>query len=201
MYIDLENWYFEDTAYAGVENDGDYLRYVRNGYQTEKVCKKAVSKRGESLRYVFHKTETFVKLAVKQDGLALRYSPHRYRTETICKIAVKQNGLALQYVPYELRNEEITLLAIKQCPDAIEYAYYNDDKFFIKSFSHSDKGETIRFCDFDNRNKILCILAAESHIRASRYCQHYTTEIAKHFNVSEFALGEMLKPGNQIVWD
>ena len=44
------------------------------------------------------------RIAVNQDGYALRYVPMELRDRLMCRIAVKSNGDALQYVPDELRD-------------------------------------------------------------------------------------------------
>ena len=58
--------------------------------------KLAVQQNGYALRYVHNQTEELCKLAVQQNGYALRYVHNQ--TEELCKLAVQQNGYALQYV-------------------------------------------------------------------------------------------------------
>ena len=51
------------------------------------------------------------KLAVQQDGLALRRVRKNLQNEEICKLAVLQDANALEYVRKDLQTEEIRKLA------------------------------------------------------------------------------------------
>ena len=73
-------------------------------------CKLAVQQNGYALKYVNGQTEEICKLAVQQKGYALCYV--KERTDEICKLAVQQNGLALHYVKEQ--TEEICKLAVQQ---------------------------------------------------------------------------------------
>ena len=58
------------------------------------------------------------------------------QTEEICKLAVKQNGNALRYVKPELMTDEICQLAIQQNPDSKCYVKKTKNKL-IKIISLS----------------------------------------------------------------
>jgi hypothetical protein len=87
-------------------------RDVRRNFE---ILKEYVQLDNTNIRYVQPTTPGYAKLckiAVSQDGLALRYVSKAMRTPELCKIAVSKHGFALQLVPPELRDE--VLRAVEQ---------------------------------------------------------------------------------------
>ena len=79
------------------------------------------------------KTLPIVGMAVRKNGLALKYAPAFKNKRTIVLAAVKQNGLALQYASKELRNDPgIVDAAVSQNKSAIQFAYNIQD--FLRLF-------------------------------------------------------------------
>ena len=91
--------------------------------QTEEICKLAVKQNGSALRYVGNQTDEICKLAIQQDGYALRYVGNQ--TDKICKLAVQQNGDALQYVKNQ--TDDICKLAVQQNGYALQYVKNQTD--------------------------------------------------------------------------
>jgi hypothetical protein len=86
----------------------------------------AVKKNGLLIRNVEKQEEDICIVAVRQNGLALRFIKNRYKTARICIIAVGQNGLALKHVKDQ--NEKMCLTAIKQNPMAIKFVAEKTDE-------------------------------------------------------------------------
>jgi hypothetical protein len=53
---------------------------------TEEICKLAVQKDGNALRYVINQTIEICKLAFQQNYNALKYVKRKFKTEEICKL-------------------------------------------------------------------------------------------------------------------
>ena len=89
--------------------------------RTEELCRLAVSNDGWALRYVPEelRTEELCRVAVSNNGKALEYVPDRLRTEELCRVAVSSNRWALGYVPEELKTEELFRVAVNQNIDAL----------------------------------------------------------------------------------
>jgi hypothetical protein len=62
------------------------------------------------------RTKKLSEIAVKRDGLDLKYVRIEYKTEALCKAAVNNNPEALLYVPHDIlmQNPEICKLAIEK---------------------------------------------------------------------------------------
>ena len=70
------------------------------------------------------------EIAVKQNGLALKYVDYDRQTDNIIELAVSQNGLALEYVHYDKQTDKIIELAVTNNGCALEYV--QNDKITIK---------------------------------------------------------------------
>ena len=94
------------------------LKYETKGLKSDEAfCKLAVQQDGWALRYVKVQTEEICKLAVQQGGYALQYV--KVQTEEICKLAVQQDGHALNSVT--VQTEEICKLAVQENGYALQY--------------------------------------------------------------------------------
>lgn len=71
-----------------------------------------------------------LEIAVKQNGLALKYIDYDKQTDKIIEEAVSQNGLALEYVHYDKQTNKIIELAVTNNGCALEYV--QNDKITIK---------------------------------------------------------------------
>ena len=68
---------------------------------TEEICKLAVQQNGLALKYVKEQTNEICKLAVQNCGYSLIYV--RKQTEELCTLAVKHNNIALRFVNPEFK--------------------------------------------------------------------------------------------------
>ena len=75
-------------------------------------------------------TNEIFEIAVKQNGLALKYIDYDKQTDKIIEEAVSQNGLALEYVHYDKQTDKIIELAVTNNGCALEYV--QNDKITIK---------------------------------------------------------------------
>jgi hypothetical protein len=71
-----------------------------------------------------------LEIAVKQNGLALKYIDYDKQTDKIIEEAVSQNGLALEYVHYDKQTNKIIELAVTNNGCALEYV--QNDKITIE---------------------------------------------------------------------
>ena len=93
--------------------------------QTPEICKIAVQKSGQQLRFVRNQTPELCLAAVKRDGIALQYVHDK--TPEICLAAVENDGMALEYVKEQTL--EICLAAMNSETSSFAIEYINDDIF------------------------------------------------------------------------
>ena len=85
----------------------------------------------ESHEHIDNKvTDEIFEIAVKQNGLALKYIDYDKQTDKIIEEAVSQNGLALEYVHYDKQTDKIIELAVTNNGCALEYV--QNDKLTIE---------------------------------------------------------------------
>ncbi|CAD7940339.1 unnamed protein product [Amoebophrya sp. A120] len=91
------------------------------------VMKEALLRDGERLSIASWELRNrldFLMLAVKQNGLALKYAPHHLTKDAaLCLEAVKQNGMALQHCSMEIRStsRDVVCAAVNQCGQALRF--------------------------------------------------------------------------------
>jgi hypothetical protein len=83
---DIKNY---DNIFDAIENNTYKLIFIDPQIENyEKICKFAVQKDTNVLKYVKNQTEEICKLAVQQTGIALEFVKNP--TEEICKLAVQK---------------------------------------------------------------------------------------------------------------
>jgi hypothetical protein len=97
------------------------LNEIPEELRTPAICKIAVSQDGTALKYVPEELPEYLKIckiAVSHDGWALKYVPEELPEYLkICKIAVSQDAWALQYVPEypkQMRTPTLCKIAVSQ---------------------------------------------------------------------------------------
>jgi hypothetical protein len=92
---------------------------------TDEIFEIAVKQNGLALKYVHHnrQTDNIIEEAVKQNGLALEYVHNDKQTNKIIELAVTNNGCALEYVQNDKITIEVLELAIKNNPYVIQYIH------------------------------------------------------------------------------
>ena len=88
---------------------------------TDDLYKKILTKKGYMLALIKTPNLDLCKIAVTQDGNALKFVPDYLLTKEICVTAIKQNPLALQYVGAILQTTELCELAVKLDGNALKY--------------------------------------------------------------------------------
>ncbi|MCC0726709.1 DUF4116 domain-containing protein [Clostridioides sp. ZZV14-6045] len=132
------------------------LKYAEK--QTYDMCLEAVTQNGllledvrwDELNLTKEQIYNLYIIAVRQDGLALRYIKNQ--TEEICMEAVKQDGRALKYVKNQteeicieaVKEDGLTLIEVKEqtdkiCKEALkedkhEVRYVNDKEKYLEEF-------------------------------------------------------------------
>ena len=115
---------FEKHLYNNyIINEPKTFILIPKKYMTDEIIKLAVQNNGEALRYVPEKYMTYeiIELAVQNNGEALKHVPEKYMTDEIIKLAVQNNGLALEYVPEKYMTEEIIKLAVQNNEEAFMF--------------------------------------------------------------------------------
>ena len=125
------------------------LKYIKNQYKTEDICKLAVEKNGNALKYVIDQTKELCALAVQQDPYALEYVNEQFQSEELCISAVSRNGCTIKYVKNQTpllcnlamkensfslqyvqdQTKELCILAVKKNGYAIQFVKNTDESF------------------------------------------------------------------------
>jgi hypothetical protein len=85
---------------------------VEKQNQTDEICKLAVKQNGEALKYVENQTDEICKLAVQTNGCALKYVKNS--SKEIIEIALLKNINAIKFCSYETKNKYKQMQNIKQ---------------------------------------------------------------------------------------
>ncbi|HID9496871.1 TPA: DUF4116 domain-containing protein [Clostridioides difficile] len=156
-----------EICLQAIDNWGPAIQFIRwkttnlSKIQRNNLCKKAVLKDGELLKYVKRQTEEICLLAVRENPWALKYV--KRQTERICIEAVKQWGTVLQLV--KKQTPKICLEAVKQNSFAL---YYVKKQFEgICMIAVKQDGESLKYVK--NQTKEICIEAVENDARSIQY--------------------------------
>ena len=131
QFLDTEN--ITNNIYYKFFNNIDKLNNQESKVTNKKFdnlyCNEILAP--ESHEHIDNKvTDEIFEIAVKQNGLALKYIHYDKQTEKIIEEAVSQNGLALEYVHYDKQTDKIIELAVINNGCALEYV--SNDKITIK---------------------------------------------------------------------
>ena len=101
------------------------MENISDDYESIKLN---LSKNGLLIKNFKYITPELAEIAVKQNGLAIRYIPEGIQTEYICECAIKQNIESFRYTKY--KTEEMCWYVIKKQPSFINYVppYIRTDK-------------------------------------------------------------------------
>lgn len=156
-----------EICLQAIDNWGPAIQFIRwkttnlSKIQRNNLCKKAVLKDGELLKYVKRQTEEICLLAVRENPWALKYV--KRQTERICIEAVKQWGTVLQLV--KKQTPKICLEAVKQNSFAL---YYVKKQFEgICMIAVKQDGESLKYVK--KQTKEICIEAVENDARSIQY--------------------------------
>ena len=156
-----------------IKIDGLFLNFLKKDEQTEEICKLAVQQNGYALKYVkIEQTEEICKLAVQKNGYSLSFVKIE-QTEELCKLAVQQNGLSLCYV--KNLTDEICKLAVKQNGLALHIVKHQTEelcKLAIQQTGYALSGAK-------NQTEELCKLAVQKNGSSLIYVKNKTEEICK----------------------
>ncbi|MEK7070221.1 MAG: DUF4116 domain-containing protein, partial [Patescibacteria group bacterium] len=104
-----------------LRKDSGLFEYIED--KTPELCRLAVENDGYALKYVPQemKTPELCRLAVENYGYALKYVPEHMKTPELCRLAVENYGLALKSVPEKLKTSEIYRLAVISNLEVLKY--------------------------------------------------------------------------------
>ena len=137
----LLNWLEKNTSYYIEREDDDfYYEYLQtlhekiekleNSYEYLKALVKANKSKApfySILKLISEKlpkkfmTKEICLLAVKNDGMSLRYVPKELLDYEICLSAVENNGSAIEYVPEQYLTDALIDIVIKRHPKSLMY--------------------------------------------------------------------------------
>ena len=102
----FERFYEKPKAYT--------LSCISKYDQTPEIAKIAVENDGLALKEVYKRliTPELCKIAVCQNGMALNFVPQKYKTSDIISAAVSQNGMAIQFVPLDKITRDLAEIAV-----------------------------------------------------------------------------------------
>lgn len=141
--------------------------------QTERICKKAVSKFAFALQYVKEPTESIVLAAVGNDGDVLQIVSPEFHTRKVVKTAIKQtplsfkysvlkdydicleavsaNGINLEFVPDEFKDHNIIITALNSNGWALMFLDEQTEEYALTAVLQNT--ETALLVSEDIRNK------------------------------------------------
>lgn len=92
------------------------LRKISKRDQTPDIVRLAIENDGYAIKSTSEKliTGELCEIAVRQNGQALAYIPERFLNQKLCRIAVENSGLAIQYVPKEWVTYQLAFEAVSQ---------------------------------------------------------------------------------------
>jgi hypothetical protein len=185
----------EELCLYVIKRNPNTLENIKKEYQTEKICKYAVSLDGRVLKYVSEQTLEICEAAVYQTieaFLRVKYQSTKMamhvvskcggmlsmvydhlKTPDMCKIAVSSCGYAIEYVPIELKTKELYKLAVCRCPIAIREVY--DQTFELCMLSVRYCGLSLRY--IKNQTFNICLAAVKQDGNALQYVNDKTDEI------------------------
>ena len=106
--------------------ESQFLEYIKKNKDDKNFIEVAFNNNGLLLKLLPWdlRKVAFVKIAVKQSGMALEYAGEKFKHDKeVVLIAVKQNGSALKYAGRNLKdNKEVVSQAVKKSGYALEYA-------------------------------------------------------------------------------
>lgn len=150
----------ENSYKCAVSTDGNNLKYLSKTNINE-LSKLAVLQNGVALKYVPIKLcdLELCTMAVKKNGLALEFVPIKLITSELCHLAVKNNGLALRFVPKEFYSKKLFQTALNNNPWSLKYvpdAFITYDLCFdmVKKNVH-----TLCLVPYNFRTKEMCYYA------------------------------------------
>uniref|UniRef100_A0A6C0H918 DUF4116 domain-containing protein n=1 Tax=viral metagenome TaxID=1070528 RepID=A0A6C0H918_9ZZZZ len=117
--------------------------------------------------------EKYIILALKQNGLALKFINHDIQTIEIIIYAIKQNGLALEFANKDILNHDPTIIisAVKHNGLALKYVDMKMQTYEIIIYAIKQNGLALEFANKDilNRNPIIIISAVKQNGLALKY--------------------------------
>jgi hypothetical protein len=142
-----------------------------------KLCKIAVSQNGMAMRSCPKRLIDYdlCKIAVTSHPFALSYCLTNKIDYKLCEIAVSQNGLALRYCPCKVIDYKLCELAVLQNGLALEYCPENKIDHNLCESSVTQNGLALQHCPKDEINYKLCELAVSQNPLAIQYCTRIFT--------------------------
>lgn len=126
--------------------------------RTLELCKLAVRQDGCALRHVPDDmlTPELCELAVRQNPLALQHVPEDMRTLGLCMLALRRDGWTLAYVPIDMRTRELCELAVSKEAVALQHV--------------PDEMRTLELCELAVRQNGSALWCVPEHMRTAELC-------------------------------
>ena len=158
---------------------GCALKYVPLQFRTVEMWKAAVQQEGNVLKFFERDLTDFPEstindiriLAIKQNGMAMRFIKDVYQTEELCILAVTQNGRMLNYV--KIQTEAICIAAVKQNGNVLQNVINQTEAICIEAVKQN--GLALYYAK--TQTPIMCILAVEQNPFALQFVKEQTLEL------------------------
>jgi hypothetical protein len=175
----------------------EFLTFVSENDQ--EIVKIAVKQNGLALQFAsesLKNDQEIVKIAVKQNGLALQFASESLKNDQeIVKIAVKQNGLALQFASESLKNDqEIVKIAVEQNGLALQFASESlKSNLKIVKIAVEQNGLALQFASESLKNELLDQINNKDNLNSRDNYPIIITAIAKNELALEFIIKNFVK--------
>lgn len=131
----------------------------------EKILKATLSSKGDMIQYIPEQyiTSDLVKIAVSNNGLAIKHLAKKYKFEkSIVELAIENNGCCIEYIPYKLLKIPLILKAIDSHHMAYQYLVKTGSKLknnnkIIKAATIADR-RNIKYMSDKNKKEINTII-------------------------------------------
>lgn len=143
------------------------IRYINNPSEYEQLI--AVKKDGMVLRFIKTPSAEICRVAVIRNGEALKYVPSNLRNYDFYLSIVSQNGSSLKIVPPNLRNYDLCLASVRQDGVALEFVPPELKDYDMCFTAVSKNGFALSDVPFNMRDYDLCIAAVSQEPRVMLY--------------------------------
>ncbi len=120
------------------------------------------------------------RIAVEEDGMALKYVPNEFKTYKICRLAVMENGYAIEFVPSEHRTNELYKISLKQEGMALEYVYDEHKNDELYKIAVKQTGYAIQYVLDHDKNKHICLMAIQNCPQTLSYVKYHDIELYEY---------------------
>jgi hypothetical protein len=171
-----ENIITEDMYLAVVKQDGLHLKYIKEQYQTENICKEAIKNNILAFEFVHNKTDDMCFLCLSKDHTLIQFIDNQ--TDFMCKIVFDKckslkNFDAFRYI----KNKDIKLEKIAVKYDGLALEFIDNQNDIICESAVKQNGLALKFVK--KQTEKICELAVEQNGLALEFVENKTDKICE----------------------